>query len=129
MISLIVKSYLPVLLSISMICILIFIFGLMVIFKFINKPKVLPIKKSIEEVQFAHEKNAANNIIIPITNQDVAAIAGDNATSTRLDLARAYVETDNKIMAKKILEEVIAQGTATEKKEALNLLNLIAAVT
>ena len=126
MISLILKSYLPVLLSISMLCILIFIFGLVVIFKFINKPKILTIKKPIEEVQFAHEKkNLANNMTIPLTHQDVASIAGDNITSTRLDLARAYVETDNRIMAKNILEEVITQGSSAEKKEALNLLNHI----
>lgn len=50
--------------------------------------------------------------------QTVSAIAGDDVITTQLDLARAYIEMDQKILAKKILMQVIRQGNASQKQEA-----------
>ena len=46
----------------------------------------------------------------------------DNITSATLDLARAYVNMGEGLRAKAMLEEVIAKGTAQEKREAEGLL-------
>src|SRR5438445_12840789 len=42
--------------------------------------------------------------------QTVSAIAGDDVITTQLDLARAYIEMDQKKLAKEILAQVIKQG-------------------
>lgn len=54
---------------------------------------------------------------------DVNAIAGDDLLTTQLDLARAYIEMDNKELAKDILQQVLRQGNATQKREAERLLH------
>jgi FimV-like protein len=45
--------------------------------------------------------------------------------ATQLDLARAYIETGKKQLAKKILEHVITQGDHVHQEEARNLLGFI----
>lgn len=56
---------------------------------------------------------------------DLSSIAGDDVISTQLDLARAYIETNNKLIAKKILRLVVNQGNQVQKEEARALLGLI----
>ncbi len=55
--------------------------------------------------------------------------AGANETwdeaGTKLDLAKAYVEMDDKKSAKSILEEVVKEGTDSQKNEARDLMNQI----
>ncbi|MEA1890031.1 MAG: FimV/HubP family polar landmark protein [Pseudomonadota bacterium] len=57
--------------------------------------------------------------------------AGANETwdeaGTKLDLARAYIEMDDKDSAQSILEEVAKEGTDNQKNEARDLLNQISA--
>ena len=43
-------------------------------------------------------------------------------TATKLDLARAYVEMDDKEAAREILEEVIAEGREEQRNEARAML-------
>ncbi|TAK71526.1 MAG: hypothetical protein EPO11_11215 [Gammaproteobacteria bacterium] len=62
---------------------------------------------------------------LTITSQDFSAIAGDDVVATQLDLARAYIETGRKLLAKKILEHVVEQGTDVQQNEARTLLGLI----
>ena len=55
--------------------------------------------------------------------------AGANETwdeaGTKLDLARAYIEMDDKESAQSILEEVVKEGTDDQKSEARDLINQI----
>ena len=46
---------------------------------------------------------------------------------TKLDLARAYIEMDDKESAQSILEEVAKEGTDDQKDEARDLINQISA--
>lgn len=55
---------------------------------------------------------------------DVSAIAGEDLVGTKLDLARAYIETGKKKLAKHILLDVVTQGSATQQSEARTLLDL-----
>lgn len=52
----------------------------------------------------------------------VDAIAGDNVWSTKLDLARAYLEIDQAPLAKSVILEVIEQGDRYHRAEASQLL-------
>jgi len=48
---------------------------------------------------------------------------GDEDVSTKLDLARAYVEMGDEEGARSILEEVVSEGNAGQKDEANKLLS------
>jgi FimV-like protein len=100
MIYLLIKSYLLVLSAIALGAMLLFTLGLWRIFK---KASVSTSRHDLE---------------------DLSAIAGDDVLATQLDLARAYIETDKKAIAKKILDEVMRQGTLPQRKEAQHLLSL-----
>lgn len=56
---------------------------------------------------------------------DIAAIAGDDIIATQLDLARAYIETNQFPLARNVLAEVVRQGTMAQQEEAKQLLNMI----
>ena len=99
MITLIFKSYIVIFLTVGIGCFAIFLLGLYWIF------------------------NTAPPSIEAVT--DFASIAGDDIIATQLDLARAYIETNNKETAKKILKAVIYQGNKSQKDEARTLLGLI----
>jgi len=60
-----------------------------------------------------------------ITSKDIQSIAGENTIATQLDLARAYIESGRKALAKKILDHVKQQGTAMQQKEADRLSQLL----
>lgn len=52
-----------------------------------------------------------------------ASGGGGDASSTKLELARAYVEIGDKDGAKEILQEVLREGSAAQKQEAQSLLS------
>lgn len=60
-----------------------------------------------------------------ISSHDIKAIAGEDVMTTQLDLARAYIEMDNKQLAKKILEEVLEHGDQFHKQEAHALISTL----
>ncbi|MDO7673500.1 MAG: peptigoglycan-binding protein LysM, partial [Reinekea forsetii] len=49
-------------------------------------------------------------------------LSGSDEASTKLDLARAYIEMDDKDGARDILEEVAAEGNESQKAQAEALL-------
>jgi FimV-like protein len=53
---------------------------------------------------------------------DFEAIAGEDVITTQLDLARAYLEMDNKQSAHSILKNVIKRGNGEQKIEARQLI-------
>jgi pilus assembly protein FimV len=53
--------------------------------------------------------------------------AGANEADTKLDLARAYIEMDDKESAQNLLEEVATEGTDYQKNEARDLMHQISA--
>jgi FimV-like protein len=99
MLTLIIKSYLSVLLTVGLGCLFIFSLGLYWI--------LAPTSPSLDH------------------DSDLASIAGEDIIATQLDLARAYIETNNKQTAKKVLKSVISQGNKMQKAEAKVLLGLI----
>lgn len=57
--------------------------------------------------------------------EDIAAIAGEDVLATQMDLARAYRESGQLKLAKKILKQVLQHGSHTQQEEArLELLHM-----
>jgi FimV-like protein len=98
MIALIIRCYFIILLSVGIGSVFVFMLGIIWIFRRFNSPVMM------------HHK------------EDILAIAGDDVVATQLDLARAYIETDHKELAKDILEVIYAQGTLQQRNEAKQLL-------
>lgn len=101
MISAIIESNLPIFIMVAMLSVLLFAVGIYWILK--------------------NEKSNSNVAI----SEDLLPIAGDDVISTQLDLARAYIETNNKHLAKPILQLVLEQGSKLQITEAKELLILI----
>ncbi len=106
MITLIIKSYFAILLSVGIGSLCLFILGLYFIFRK-TKSNTLP---------HPNEGQSVN---------DLSAIAGDDVIATQLDLARAYIETDKKSLATAILNSVVVQGNMAQQNEARRLLSSI----
>lgn len=110
MMELILKSYFDMLVSIGAACSVVFLMGVFLIFRSANKTPIteaaLPLPEKIRE-------------------EDVINIAGEDVVSTQLDLARAFIETNQTQSAKQILFYVQKNGNAFQKDEANQLLGLI----
>lgn len=106
MIELIIKSYLSVLIPVAVGAIVLFIAGLFFIFRK-RTPAALP-KATVEKT-------------VPFVMNDMHAIAGDDVIATQLDLARAYIEAGKQALAKKILDQVMTQGSDSQQQEARQL--------
>jgi FimV-like protein len=111
MITAIIQSYYSLFLTVGIAAIFFFLLGVYFILKLSS-----PTKKA--EPAFAQTAFSFHP-------QDFSAIAGDDVLSTQLDLARAYIESDKKELAKMILRQVIASGTDTQQKEAQRLLDFV----
>lgn len=106
MITLILKTYLNLILAIAIPACLTLLIGIFYIVK--------------DCLSFKKDARASSEAIV-----DFSAIAGDDLLATQLDLARAYLETDKKQLAKNILNLVAKQGSQIQQKEARHLLGLL----
>lgn len=113
-------------------CLSFLLFTIFVIcfFLFAWKFKKRTLKKNLKSVREVNHTTtsvivSAQKKAITITSRDISAIAGGDVLTTQLDLARAYIETGRKQLAKKILHFVMLQGTEAQQAEADRLLKLI----
>jgi FimV-like protein len=67
-------------------------------------------KKPLQTASLTHADNA--------DPKDINAIAGDDVVSTQLDLAKAYIEMNQKKIAKEMLNAIIKIGSSHQKNEA-----------
>lgn len=120
MLTLIIKSYFIILLSIGLISILLFIVGLYLIFKkpTENKPCVKESEPASPQLPLMQKSDADNTYYL-------LEIAGDDLIATQLDLARAYIETGKNSLARTILDPIIAQGNEVQQQEAIRLKSII----
>ena len=63
-----------------------------------------------------------NTIAPRATTKDINAIAGEDIIATQLDLAKAYIEMNQKKLANRILQQALKQGSAIQQQEARQLL-------
>ena len=123
MITLIIKSYLTILLSVGAGSLFILLMGLYLIFKFSDAKKNQ--SYDIIETSSLSTETFLDEVELEASDTDMSAIAGDDVLATQLDLARAYIETGKNQLAQKILEYVVAQGNSAQQNEAQELLGLI----
>jgi FimV-like protein len=127
MISLIIKSYLTILLSVGIGSIFIFILGIYFIFKTrLSSSPQLEVPLAADTSQDFMSQHSVTEL--PDDDgevNDVTAIAGDDIMATQLDLAHAYIEAGKKQLARKILNYVVEQGNAAQCEEAQHLLSFI----
>lgn len=109
MIELILKSYFNILFLVGASCFALFSLGTYFIFKF-NKRDA---KARLKSVAADEASTSADDMI---------AIAGDDLFATQLDLARAFIESGKKQFAKKILQNILMDGSPLQKQEAKLLL-------
>lgn len=116
MISLIVKSYFTILFAVGLGGLLLFFGGLFLIIRYFSSSKQ-PLRMcqviNLSELH-AHPADEAPG--------SLAAIAGDNVTATQLDLARAYIETNQFHAAKQLIDIVKREGNASQQSEADKLM-------
>lgn len=117
MIALIIKSYFSILLSIGIASLLVFLLGLLLLWKLFSTASAK--KPNANEIKPGPAEPA---VLQPVL--DVSAIAGEDEFATQLDLARAYVEAGKNNLAKNILEGVLLAGNPDQQNEARSLLNL-----
>lgn len=70
------------------------------------------LKKRKKELSKMHEK--------------IQEFAGEDLMATQLDLARAYIEMDQKDLATEILQQVLKEGSVIQRKNAKELLASLA---
>jgi FimV-like protein len=59
------------------------------------------------------------------SSKDINAIAGDDVIATQLDLAKAYIEMDQKSLAKRILNNTLKCGNIAQKNAARQLIETL----
>lgn len=114
MINMILKSYFALLLSVGLISLTTLILGVYWI-----------IRSNYRRMADGDVNSVADAIANIPTKADVSAIAGDDVITTQLDLARAYIETNKKQAAKKILEMIMIEGNDSQQEEAKFLMGMI----
>ena len=55
-------------------------------------------------------------------DKEFSFLATTDENTTRLDLARAYMEMGDRMGARDLLEEVVAEGNGSQKSEAQGML-------
>lgn len=130
MISIILKCYLTILISVGAGSLFLFITGLYFIFTRVgNKSKQARLKSIQLAKAYKSDEIIETDKIYKLdsfnANQDLSSISGDDIISTKINLARAFIETGNKNSAKSILRGISKQGNADQQQEAKRLLQLL----
>lgn len=115
MMTLFLKSYLSIFLSVGLGCLTIFILGFYLIIKTSMRDR---------SVQAAFKPRVQKSLPLHSAS-DITAIAGDDIIATQLDLARAYIEINQKTLAETILDSVLQQGNVEQQEEARHLLTYL----
>jgi FimV-like protein len=112
MITLLIKAYLSILLTVGIGALLLLTAGIFFIVKFFQ-PKA--------SVHSSPKIDAPINLTYHPQSKDIAAISGEDPIATQLDLARAYLEAGKSTLAQKILANVAKQGSSAQQNEARSL--------
>lgn len=107
MMQLIVKSYFNILFAVSASCISVFLLGIYFI-----------LRQNFNGTTDASSQRSQGTL----ENVDVNAIAGDDLIATQLDLAKAFIESGKEQFARKILQNIIEDGSDQQQRQARTLL-------
>ena len=82
-----------------------------------------------DEISLDMDSGAGNEVMdlnLDASDTADADIGGGDEVGTKLDLAKAYIDMGDPEGARSILDEVMDEGSATQKEEAQSLLGQIA---
>lgn len=65
------------------------------------------------------------HIDLTATDNDLMSIAGEDVIATQLDLAKAYIEMNQKSLAKPILDRILKSGNPQQQQEARQLIDIL----
>jgi len=71
----------------------------------------------------APSQNAEQELSLDGLDDDLDFLSGTDESETKLDLARAYIDMDDKDGAREILSEVLEEGSDEQRKEATKLMD------
>ena len=103
------KHFLPTIFSLIIILVICGILALFFAYNVLSRNR-----PSFKAKQFHH-----------LTDEEVRAISGDDIHASKLDLVRAYIDMEDFMSAKNILQDVIEHGSKTQQTEAKELLKKI----
>lgn len=78
-------------------------------------------KSSVPSFEDDDDDEGDHTVFVP-RSKDTSEQSAEDENATKLDLAKAYVELGEKIKAKSILEEVIAEGNYSQRLQAKELM-------
>jgi FimV-like protein len=114
MLALFIKSYYTLILTITISSVTLFsLLTYCLLRRFFQQRNFVDSTKLIAETEIVSEP------------EDLTSIAGDDLIATQLDLARAYIETNQKQQAVLILQMIMMQGTNDQQEEAKELMNFM----
>lgn len=120
MIYLFIKSFMDLLLIVGGISLLFLFVGIYLIFR----PSKTVSQDKAEPQMLAKQRQEAPKAS-PSFQETYASIAGDDVAVTKLDLARAFIESGQGGAAKDLLTQVIQNGSDGQRQEAQQLLSRV----
>lgn len=75
-----------------------------------------------DDLDLDFDVSVASDDVVADLDKEFSFLASADENATRLELARAYVEMGDRVGARDLLEEVIAEGSSNQKSEAQGML-------
>lgn len=79
-----------------------------------------------EDLDLDFDVSVSSDDVVAELDKEFSFLANTNENATRLELARAYLEMGDRLGARDLLEEVVADGSPDQKTEAQGMLMRIA---
>jgi len=76
----------------------------------------------LPEEDFNFDVSVSSDDVVAELDKEFSFLAATDENSTRLELARAYLEMGDRLGARDLLEEVVAEGSGAQKTEAQGML-------
>ncbi len=84
--------------------------------------ETLPAEELADDLDLDFDVSVASDDVVADLDKEFSFLATTDENTTRLDLARAYMEMGERMGARDLLEEVVAEGNSNQKIEAQGML-------
>ena len=84
--------------------------------------ETLPEEALVDDLDLDFDVSVATDDVVADLDREFSFLASTDENATRLDLARAYMEMGDRMGARDLLEEVVAEGNSNQKNEAQGML-------
>lgn len=84
--------------------------------------ETLPEEELADDLDLDFDVSVSSDDVVADLDKEFSFLATTDENTTRLDLARAYMEMGDRMGARDLLEEVVAEGNGSQKSEAQGML-------